>query len=167
MKTIPNQPGYYANENGEIFSSKKGGLQKRALAEKPNGYLQVTLNQSGKKINKMVSRLVAETYLPDYNADLEVDHINGVKTDNRPENLRMFSCSDNHRAFRVKSPNASSRYRGVTWDKERSTWMASIRLNGVSKFLGRFKTEREAAGVFNRAAVEFGFHPEALNKLAA
>lgn len=42
-----------------------------------------------------VHRLVAQAYLKDYSENLQVNHINGIKTDNRLENLEMVTAKEN------------------------------------------------------------------------
>jgi len=63
----------------------------------------------------------------------------------------------------------SSKYKGVCWDSSKGLWMASIYLDGKNKYLGRFTSEREAAGTYDAAAKEhFGewarLNFEALNE---
>lgn len=53
----------------------------------PSGYLYVSLHKNGNKINKSVHGLVANAFLDQPCEQLEVNHINGVKTDNGVENL--------------------------------------------------------------------------------
>ena len=61
-----------------------------------NGYMRVTLTKNGKKTNKYIHRLVAETYIENPDGLEQVDHINCNKTDNRVENLRWVNCSTNN-----------------------------------------------------------------------
>lgn len=61
------------------------------------GYRQVTLCKDNKSSKKQLHRLVAEAFLP--NTDdklLVVDHINGDKLDNRAENLRWVTYTENN-----------------------------------------------------------------------
>ena len=72
-----------------------------------------------------------------------VDHINHRVNDNRKENLRIVNSSQN--AMNTKLPcSNSSGYKGVSWDKSRNKWMASIKINGKSKNLGRFENLDDA-----------------------
>lgn len=56
----------------------------------------------------------------------------------------------------LNRPNfkTSSKYKGVTWDKESDKWMAQIYINGKRKFLGRFFNELEAARAYQNACKE-------------
>jgi hypothetical protein len=59
------------------------------------GYLQVMLQADRQRWYPTVHRLVAETFLPNEDLTLEVHHINGVKTDNRLENLKWVTKKEN------------------------------------------------------------------------
>ena len=80
-----------------------------------------------------------------------VDHLNGDKLDNRRRNLRPCSTAENN-ANRASKAGASSRFKGVTWDKSRDKWMAAIAAHGQSKTLGRFDNEEDAARAYDAAA---------------
>ena len=85
----------------------------------------------------------------------EIDHINGNGLDNRRANLRAVTHAENlqNQAPR-KDAEKSSRYRGVSYDKNRRMWQATIYADGRSRFIGRFLTEQEAAVAWNMAALE-------------
>lgn len=83
---------------------------------------------------------------------IEIDHINGDSLDNRKENLRVASSSQNANNKVKLSPKNTSGYRGVTWDKHSQKWMAQIYKNNKRTNLGRFDTKEEAAKVFDSAA---------------
>jgi hypothetical protein len=110
-----------------------------------------------------VHRLIAEAFLHDYSEDLDVDHINNERSDNRVENLRMVTRGENLRAKRKKFEGASSQYRGVSWNKEKCCWRASLSNNSKRKHIGSFDCEHEAAIAWNKAALGAGYLPEAMN----
>lgn len=75
----------------------------------------------------------------------EVDHINGIRLDNRLANLRHADRSTNAQNMRkALSTNLSCGLMGATWDKTRKTWKASIQVNGKKRTLGAFATAQEA-----------------------
>jgi hypothetical protein len=107
-------------------------------------------------------RLVAERMGHDMSdRTLNVDHMNGDTTDNRRENLRIVSLTENARN-RVGWKNSKSGIMGVGWDNSRQKWTAYIgdgTPNGIK--LGRFDTKEEALEA--RLAAErriWGVHPQ-------
>jgi hypothetical protein len=81
----------------------------------------------------------------------EIDHINGVRTDNRVENLRVATRSENMQNTKKPVTNKSGK-KGVSWDKTTGKWRAEIRANGKKYNLGRFKTIEEAFKAHESAA---------------
>lgn len=87
-------PDYYVTDTGDVYSrnyNHTGRIKKLKQIKSRNGYLHVTLN--GKQL--LVHRLVAETFIPNNDKKLQVNHKNGIKTDNRIENLEWVSASEN------------------------------------------------------------------------
>lgn len=84
----------------------------------------------------------------------EVDHINGDKLDNRRENLRSVTRSNNNANSKLRS-GKTSRYRGVHWSKRQRKWAASIGVNRKTIYLGYFYKEKEAAKAYDVKALEF------------
>ena len=92
------------------------------------------------------------------------DHINHDTLDNRHENLRLVTATQNNQNKRMQKNNTSG-YKGVSWNKERRKWSAYIRTNGSIKFLGYFAVLREAAHAYNNAAKSIFGEFACINKL--
>lgn len=74
-----------------------------------------------------------------------VDHINGDTLDNRLENLRICSNSQNSHHRVRKQRSTSSRYHGVTWHKSSGKWQVSVGIRGQRCYVGLFSDEITAA----------------------
>ncbi len=90
---------YNITEEGKVFNKKTNRELK--FHPDPKGYMksrmycpEISNHPDGRKIVKL-HRLVAATYLESYNKDLQVNHKNGIKSDNRVENLEMVTNSQN------------------------------------------------------------------------
>jgi hypothetical protein len=82
-----------------------------------------------------------------------VDHINGNGCDNRRENLRVCTASQNSQNMRKFI--GKSKYKGVFWDGDAKKWRAQIRVNSKRLHLGRFLNDEEAALAYNVAAEKY------------
>jgi len=107
-KPIEDAPGYEISSLGSVRSvdrvkllpNRYGGHNERRFKGRPiiahtfpNGYVGVML---GRSKCRLVHRLVATAFI-DGDTQLQVNHKNGKRDDNRVENLEWVSCSDNHR----------------------------------------------------------------------
>lgn len=87
--------------------------------------------------------------------DLEIDHINGNGLDNRRQNLRVATRSQNGANKPKYKQGAISKYKGVGRAKSKTKpWLATIKANGKHVHLGHFYTEEQAAHAYNAAALE-------------
>jgi hypothetical protein len=84
-------------------------------------------------------------------SDMEVDHINHNTLDNRKCNLRVVPKCVNAQNTLISSNNTSG-FKGVSFDKSRAAWMASISSNGKQISLGRFPSAELAARAYDDAA---------------
>ena len=73
----------------------------------------------------------------------QIDHINGVKTDNRICNLREATNSQNGKNLGLSKANKSG-VKGVAYEKFTNRWKATIRVNGKSISIGRFDNIEDA-----------------------
>jgi hypothetical protein len=72
-----------------------------------------------------------------------LDHINRVRTDNRIENLREVTATQNNLNLGLASNNKSGEP-GVVWDAPRGKWIAQVKHKSCNIHLGRFATQLEA-----------------------
>ena len=119
-----------------------------------HGYRFVILSKNGKPKFHYIHKLVAREWVPNPEEKKCVDHRDGDRTNNRLENLRYATYSENNR-HRNKRANTTSMYYGVSWQKETGKWRAQIQIGEKRKNLGCFTSEKQAAEAFNTAAAEF------------
>jgi hypothetical protein len=86
--------------------------------------------------------------------NMEVDHINTNKLDNRRENLRVCTRQQNNCNTNKRSDNKSG-FKGVCFEKRRQKFVARIRIDGKLKHLGYFATAAAAHEEYKIAAVKY------------
>lgn len=88
---------------------------------------------------------------------METDHINRNPLDNRRTNLRICTTSQNH-ANRPSKKGSVSKYKGVRHippsSRAKKEWIAELRINNKTVYLGNYKTEIEAALAYDDKAIE-------------
>lgn len=83
-----------------------------------------------------------------------IDHINRDGTDNRFNNLRPTTPQGNG-ANRGLFKNNNSGFKGVSLCQRTNKWVAGIKVNGKSSYLGQFNTPEEAHEVYKTAAIKY------------
>lgn len=88
-------PGYEINNVGEVRSSRRGRKERLISPRISFGYVRYGLMRDGKQCWRMAHRLVWEAFNEAIPKDLQINHKNGVKHDNRLENLELATGSEN------------------------------------------------------------------------
>ncbi len=109
---------------------------------RPNGsgrYIQIKIKEKHYMAHRM-----AWLYVYGSLPDGEIDHINGIKDDNRICNLRVVSRAVNQQNLRRANVTNGSKFLGVSYFKARNKWKSKIVLGGVAIHLGYFDSPEEA-----------------------
>ncbi|MBK9318898.1 MAG: HNH endonuclease [Bacteroidetes bacterium] len=104
---IPGYEGYYEiDRTGNVRSIKRviktenciRTINSKSIRPRCNnsGYLEIRLSKNGKTKTKFIHRLLAMTYIKNTDNKPEVNHINGVKMDNRLDNLEWVTKSEKY-----------------------------------------------------------------------
>ena len=94
---------------------------------------------------------LAVLYVTGVFPDREVDHMNGDRSDNRFENLRLVSHKMNMQNERRPRRNNSTGFMGVSFCKKTGKFRAFLSVDGKSSHLGRFNTPEEAHAAYTEA----------------
>jgi hypothetical protein len=120
-----------------------------------DGYAVRSVRQkNGKRATILMHRAVMQLARIRIPNGFEVDHASGRRRDNRLCNLRLATQSQQMQN-RPKSRNNSSGVKGVHWAKDAGKWWARINVNRKVISLGLFKSKREAAKAYRRAARKY------------
>lgn len=154
MKIWKDIPGYenlyQINSIGDIKSLSRGREKILGKFLNKKGYYMAFLYKN--EIRKSISyhQLMAITFL-DHKVcgmKLVVNHINGIRTDNRIENLEIVTNRVNCMNRNIVK---SSKYTGVSFNKKSKKWRSGIRINGKRVELGSFDNEIDAHNEYLKA----------------
>ena len=146
----------------DIFEYKDGELYWKIFTGKSKvGKMAGVVNSIGYKITTIQGKiysnhrlifLMHNGFFPEY-----VDHINGIKHDNRIENLREATASENSLNQKLSITNSSG-IKNVHWHKLAKKWIVNIQVNGKRKNFGSYNDIDYAK--FIADAMRYKYHKE-------
>lgn len=135
------------NLGGKAFIGNiAGGISVR----KNSKYYIVGYDYSVYYVHKIVYSIYNNV---EYSNKIKIDHIDGNQLNNSPTNLRIVNSSQNSMNSRKISKTTTSKYKGVYYSTKRKRWIARIKRNGVTKHIGSFMLEIDAANAYNSEAL--------------
>ena len=117
-----------------------------------DGYLCVGINNRIYYLHRLVWMYVNGEFPPH-----EIDHINGIRDDNRIDNLRAVTRLENQRNQKLRVTNKSG-VNGVSWDKKMNKWKACVSVKGKTVNLGHFVRKGDAILARRIANEKYAFH---------
>lgn len=134
------------------------------------GYNSVSLtNLNGKKTFRGVHRWMMFSFKGEVGEDVQVNHINGIKNDNRLDNLEYVSVRENNHHKKVINPDKySSKHTGVFLSKDKGRkeiYKCFIILGGVKYYLGQSENDFELSLRYKEALKKWELNKEVPKKL--
>jgi len=146
----------YEKDTGDFtwINGRKGRKGAGYIAGHINdmGYRMICINGKSYRAHRLAWLYVNGTF-PTY----EIDHINGIRSDNRFINLRSVSSQENHKNRRPQKNNTSGAT-GVSWFKQTKKWAVRIYVNRRAIHLGYYHEIDDAILAREKAAERYGFH---------
>lgn len=137
--------------NGKLMKfNQKNGLIKEIGSPDKDGYLRFGLDGKIVKIHRFLYEQFHNITLT---SDIELNHQNRVRTDNRIDNLEISNRSYNNQN-KEKQINNKSGFKGVWYNKQNKKWRAQININGKRTHLGYFITAELAYDSYKKKARE-------------
>lgn len=127
-------------------------MGKSVGAKRTNGYLGVCVDY---KVY-LAHRIIWQMVYGDVPANMQIDHINGNKADNRIANLRLVTHQQNNMNRPLQSNNKSGQH-GVFWNNGRAKWQSRIIVSRKQIHLGFFKSQKDAVKAREQAEKSYGF----------
>ena len=146
----------YEPDTGKFFrlvDKRSGKPGKETGTLRKDGYVMVKVSTGSRTYR---AHQLAFLYMTG-DIPATVDHINGIKSDNRWDNLRASTHGENMQNQRGAHTGSKSGLLGVSWHKSARKWQAQIKIAKVRHYLGRFTDKHEAHQAYLKAKAEL--HP--------
>lgn len=105
----------------------------------PLGYIQIMVDGHNYRAHRLAWLLTHGTWPTKF-----IDHLNGIRDDNRLENLRDAPRFINQQNMRSARSDNSTGVLGVSWDSRAKNFRAQIRVSGKHTYIGGYSTPEEA-----------------------
>ena len=137
-ESLKSQLSYNSKTGVFTKTLKTSGISKIAGNKDCRGYIYIRLN-----LKKYSAHRLAWFYVHGYMPNNLIDHINGIKSDNRILNLREATPHQNVCNSRISKKNTSGN-KGVYLNKLTNKWVAQSMINGSYVYLGTFCNKEDA-----------------------
>lgn len=164
-KEIPSCPGYYVDEQGEVYNHRGTRLSPQVTAK---GYCRVHLSIKGDPKSKSVHSLVAETFIGPRPVGHQIRHINGIKTDNNVVNLVYGTASENEADKAVHGTKAIGDKNGMRTKPEsrpRGSTHGRTRLDEANVLYIREQLSSGIRGIGAKLARQFEVSPQTISDI--
>jgi hypothetical protein len=136
-------------ENGQLYwiGNRQGAKKDKPISSKVgHGYLGCMLDGKHYLLHRLIY-LYVHGHMPDG----DVDHINGNRSDNRIENLRVVTKKGNQQNMRKAYSTSKSGLLGAFYKQKTKKWHSSICVSGKRFYLGTFNSPDEAHKAYIKA----------------
>lgn len=123
-------------------------IGKKAGSFDDDGYRQIKINKRGYRAHRLAWLYVYGSF-----PEFLIDHLNGIKSDNRIKNLRVATSSENMRN-QTKHSDGESGFKGVTFHKQANKWQAACWANGKQRYLGLYSDALTASLAYDAFALQ-------------
>jgi hypothetical protein len=120
---------YVVHKNGRMFAFKDGKYRPIKYALNHKGYhMATTYSLNGPRLTRSVHRIVAKAYLLNPDGKPQVNHRNGVKTDNCVSNLEWCTPKENTvHALETGLRKPGNQGGSIHWYETRGHWIGQLR----------------------------------------
>lgn len=139
--------GYFVRKINAGKTGKVGDIVKGS--NNPSGYKYIKID--GK--NFRYHRVIWVWHYGDIANDLQIDHRNGIRDDNKIENIRVVKQHENQQNRKLNKNNTSGST-GVRWKERLKKWEAAIKHKNKIIYLGSFENKTDAANAYLKAKKE-------------
>jgi hypothetical protein len=143
----------YDPETGIVTRLKTTGQKAQAgsvVNSRIRGYIRVWINGHHYYLHRICWAIYYNEQLA---PDVEIDHINGIRDDNRITQLRKVTSSENMHNRRLQ-PHNTSGHVGVSWNKRKRRWFSYIEINKKKHCLGYYQNIDDAIAARLKAEQE-------------
>ncbi len=139
---------YNYNKKTGILTFRKNN---KIVGSVDGEYIRTSINKKTHRTHRLIWQWVTGD-IPN-----KIDHIDGVGTNNKWDNLRNVNHGENMKNMKKFKHNKTGQL-GVSWYKKRDLWRAVIGVNKKVKHLGYFESFSDAVDARKNAEVLYGFH---------
>ena len=139
--------------SGKLFWKDRFNGKEAGTVKKDTGYIQIQAFGRLYYAHRIIMLMLTKVF----DENLQVDHVDHDRLNNRPDNLRLVTQHDNLKNVSKTKTNTSGCV-GVSFITRDRRFVAQIYINKKNTNLGYFKTFEEAVKVRKAAELKYGYH---------